>query len=687
MRLKGQNSSYDQAIKKSAANNKHFSNSALGVSKGLTAINGPLNGVTGRFTALSSLATGTAGKIALVGAAFAASGLAVASSVKEFADYEVHQLKTQALLKATGYAAGLSAQELAKNADAVALATLASVSEIQEAQGVLLTFKEVQRETFLEAISLSQDMAAVLGGTAKAAALQLGKALENPTAGLTKLSKSGITFTESEKAMVKQMDATGQRAEAQRFILEKLADQLGGSGSAQAGGLTGSIDTLGQRWDELERKWAASSGSVGTVKGWIDGLAASFKDLADIIEPTVDSLAAKIEELENTVVVGRNKKSVKAGIAGRLAALRQELLLAKAQEGDMDALNQMIERTRDNIESLENSASKPKTGRRRGQAGRKKAAGDPELAAQKQQLTDLIALQTEFNRAKKPDQAAGDGEKTISAAEESKAQAGLAAYMRAMATKQELEAINAETRQEQLDMAHEAELLNEDRWNELTQNNWQAHHQKLTDIQDKESKKRAANEAKAQKAAYSAIATSTDQFLVALEGAGKKKSALYKTMFLAQKAATIPGMIASTEEAATKTLAMDPSGTMSMIVKGMGYASIGVVAGQTIAGVAHGGMGYIPEESTYLLQKGEGVLSPKQNAEVQKMASEFNAGKSSAAPVSVYVIEDASRAGQVQEGTGPDGERMIEAFVANIRQGGPAADVIEQTYQVQRVGR
>jgi len=87
------------------------------------------------------------------------------------------------------------------------------------------------------------------------------------------------------------------------------------------------------------------------------------------------------------------------------------------------------------------------------------------------------------------------------------------------------------------------------------------------------------------------------------------------------------------------------------------------------------------------LQKGEGVLSPKQNAEVQKMASEFNAGKSSAAPVSVYVIEDASRAGQVQEGTGPDGERMIEAFVANIRQGGPAADVIEQTYQVQRVGR
>ncbi|MEY8200670.1 MAG: hypothetical protein RPS47_15650, partial [Colwellia sp.] len=73
--------------------------------------------------------------------------------------------------------------------------------------------------------------------------------------------------------------------------------------------------------------------------------------------------------------------------------------------------------------------------------------------------------------------------------------------------------------------------------------------------------------------------------------------------------------------------------------------------------------------------------------EVQKMASEFNAGKSSAAPVTVNIIEDAGRAGQVQETTGPNGEQMIEAFVASIQQGGPAADVMEQTYRLQRAGR
>jgi len=693
VRLKGDSSDYTNAVFKGKAANDAFNRSVGGVSKGLTAINGPLNGVTGRFTAIGSLATSNAGKFALFGAALAASSLAVAAAVKEFDGYERQQLKVQQLLETTGYAAGLSAQELSKNADAVALATLASVAEIQDAQGVLLSFKSVQEETFTSAIMMAQDMAAVFGGSAKEKALQLGKALESPAEQLTALKKSGVSFTKGEQEMIKQMDATGRKAEAQRFILEKLAEQVGGTGAAQAKGLSGSVDTLGQHWDELQRKFAASSGSAATVQSWVDSLASSFKELGEEIEPSVEGLTAKLEKLQATIYVGRNKANLEGNLAGRIEAIRQQIQLAKAESGDMDALNSVIERTRTNINALESSASKagaPK--RQRGQMGRKHTSENGELTEQKQHLKDLVAMQKEFTRQKElsvqTQKAMNESaEQESLLARQAKARPGLDSVIAAQESRAERELAASERRQEMLDEAANSKLISEIRWNELTENNWQAHQDKITDIQSKASKKRAKDEAAVQAAAYVAIGNSAGQFMDALEGVGEKRSALYKTMFLAQKAAAIPGMITSTEEAATKTLALDPTGTTGSFVRAMGYASVGVVAGQAIAGVAHGGMGYIPEESTYLLQKGEGVLSPKQNAEVQKMALDFNGGKSSAAPLVVNIIEDASRAGQVHESTGPDGERMIEAFVANIRQGGPAADVIEQTYQVQRVGR
>jgi len=53
----------------------------------------------------------------------------------------------------------------------------------------------------------------------------------------------------------------------------------------------------------------------------------------------------------------------------------------------------------------------------------------------------------------------------------------------------------------------------------------------------------------------------------------------------------------------------------------------------------------------------------------------------------VNLYEDASRAGQVQMSTGPDGRQIIDLCVANIRQGGALAKAYEQHYGARRVGR
>lgn len=81
----------------------------------------------------------------------------------------------------------------------------------------------------------------------------------------------------------------------------------------------------------------------------------------------------------------------------------------------------------------------------------------------------------------------------------------------------------------------------------------------------------------------------------ALQDAGAQSNEIYKVLFAAQKAAAIPSMIVSTEEGATKALQLGPvAGPIAAgAIRALGYASIGTVAGQSIAGLFDQG-GMIP---------------------------------------------------------------------------------------------
>ncbi|HAV5588641.1 TPA: transglycosylase SLT domain-containing protein [Acinetobacter baumannii] len=94
---------------------------------------------------------------------------------------------------------------------------------------------------------------------------------------------------------------------------------------------------------------------------------------------------------------------------------------------------------------------------------------------------------------------------------------------------------------------------------------------------------------------YSQIAGMTGQVFdqmanMVAESAGKS-NALYKTMFLASKAASIAQAIVNTEEGATKALAQGGAygSFLAAFVRATGYASVGIMAAQTIQGFATGG--------------------------------------------------------------------------------------------------
>lgn len=112
-----------------------------------------------------------------------------------------------------------------------------------------------------------------------------------------------------------------------------------------------------------------------------------------------------------------------------------------------------------------------------------------------------------------------------------------------------------------------------------------------------------------------------------VKDAAGEGSAAYKAMFLAQQAIAIGQAIINTELGATAALKVDPTGFMSMMTRGIGYASVGLIAAQTISGMAHDGIDNIPKEGTWLLDKGERVVDSRTNADLKGMiANQKNGG-------------------------------------------------------------
>ncbi|KKW75753.1 hypothetical protein AAV97_18380 [Acinetobacter sp. Ag2] len=118
------------------------------------------------------------------------------------------------------------------------------------------------------------------------------------------------------------------------------------------------------------------------------------------------------------------------------------------------------------------------------------------------------------------------------------------------------------------------------------------------------------------------------------ESAGES-SAAYKTMFLVQQVIAMGQAIINTEVGATAALKTDPTGFMSMLTRGLGYASVGVIAAQTVDGIFHGGESYVPKEASYYLDKGERVLSPRQNKDLTNYLSNQSKGGSTSGNVQI----------------------------------------------------
>ncbi|WP_316978052.1 phage tail tape measure C-terminal domain-containing protein [Shumkonia mesophila] len=175
----------------------------------------------------------------------------IAGVVRETTNAEKISARLDAVLKATGQSAGYTREQLDRLADAMARTTLFDDDTARQGIAVMSTFRSVQGEAFREAIELSADLAALMGGDLQSAILQVGKALEEPVEGITALRRSGISFSQSQREMIRSLAETGRVAEAQRIVLDGLRNQIGGVAGAQNNGMVGAITDMTKAWDDF----------------------------------------------------------------------------------------------------------------------------------------------------------------------------------------------------------------------------------------------------------------------------------------------------------------------------------------------------------------------------------------------------------------------------------------------------
>ena len=221
---------------------------------------------------------------ALIGTAAAVGGLAFAfkdsfSAAKEAIDANK---QLEAVIKSTGGAAGVTADQARELAGSLSLVTNFGDDAILSGENLLLTFTNIGKDVFPRATEAMLDMSQALGQDMSSSAVQLGKALNDPIAGITALSRVGVTFTDQQKEMIQTMVDANDVAGAQAIILDELAREFGGSAKALADPAT----QLANAWGEVQE-------AVGM------GLMPILTELAQKVLPYVQAAATATSDAIN----------------------------------------------------------------------------------------------------------------------------------------------------------------------------------------------------------------------------------------------------------------------------------------------------------------------------------------------------------------------------------------------------
>jgi len=262
-------------------------------------------------SAFSKIGSGfaTVGKLALVGAGGLIAGLSVAlkSGIDSLNELQAVEAQTAAVIKSTGAAAGVTADQIRQQASALEDLTTIDDKTIQRSQNLLLTFTNIKNaagannDIFNQATKAVLDLSTAMGSDVKGSAIQLGKALNDPVKGITALTRVGVTFTKQQKEQIKDLVKHNDLLGAQKVILGEVNKEFGGSAAAQANTFAGQQRRLADAFEDLK---------VALAQGALPGLTAFTKALASLLkQPQAITFAKNLGESLSNLLSPKNLQS------------------------------------------------------------------------------------------------------------------------------------------------------------------------------------------------------------------------------------------------------------------------------------------------------------------------------------------------------------------------------------------
>lgn len=192
--------------------------------------------------------------------------------------------------------------------------------------------------------------------------------------------------------------------------------------------------------------------------------------------------------------------------------------------------------------------------------------------------------------------------------------------------------------------------------------------------------------------------SANEQFFGNLSGLARtffgEQSGLYKAAFVAEKSYAIAKTLLNAPKTASD--AYSAMAGIPVIGPALGIAAaaaavtaqlaqVAAVKNVNLSGMAHDGIDAVPETGTWLLQKGERVTTAETSAKLDRTLDDVRSNQSSGGAPTINLIEDRSRAGQVNTRR-QDDQYIIDVVVADLFGDGRTSKAIGSSFGMRRSG-
>jgi len=240
---------------------------------------------------IGSSLTSIGGNMTLLGAPFLALG---AAAVKSYSDSQKALAQLDSRLKSTAGAAGITRDAAIELASSLQKVTQFSDEDILSAENLMLTFTQIGKNVFPDAIEAATNMSVAFGQDLGSSVIQLSKALQDPVAGLTALKRVGVSFTDAQKKMIEQLVKAGKVEEAQKLILKELGVEFGGAAKAAGKTFAGQLEITKNKLDDMME--TIGQRLLPIVQRFIDGIS-GLVDWFSNLDPHIQDIIVGVGAL------------------------------------------------------------------------------------------------------------------------------------------------------------------------------------------------------------------------------------------------------------------------------------------------------------------------------------------------------------------------------------------------------